>query len=53
MKVLGGSKLSSRFQVTVPKSVREILNLDTGDLLMFVNDHDQILVKRGHVKVEP
>jgi AbrB family looped-hinge helix DNA binding protein len=52
MKVLGGSKLSSRFQVTVPKSVREILNLDTGDLLMFVNDHDQIVVKRGKVKIE-
>jgi AbrB family looped-hinge helix DNA binding protein len=52
MKVLGGSKLSTRFQVTVPKSVREILNLNTGDLLMFVNEHDQILVKRGHVKVD-
>lgn len=52
MKLLGDSKLSSKFQVTVPKSVRKILGLDAGDLIVFVTNHDTILVKKGEVKIE-
>ena len=52
MELLGDSKLTGKFQVTVPKSVRKMLKLDTGDLLVFVKDHEQIVVKRGSVKVD-
>jgi AbrB family looped-hinge helix DNA binding protein len=52
MKLLGDSKLSSKFQVTVPKSVRKFLGLDAGDLIVFVRNHDAIVVKKGEVKVE-
>jgi len=52
MKLLGDSKLTSKFQVTVPKSVREILRLDAGDRLVFIKNHEQILVKKGRVKIE-
>ncbi len=52
MSSLGNSKLTRRFQVTIPKSVRRILRLDTGDLLVFVKRNREILVKRGRVKVE-
>lgn len=38
--------------MTIPKSVRERLKLDNGDLLVFVKDHDNILVKKGTVKIE-
>lgn len=52
MEFIGSSKLTGKFQATIPKSVRGILKLDTGDLLVFVRDHDQIVVKRGKVKVD-
>jgi AbrB family looped-hinge helix DNA binding protein len=52
LKPLGNSKLSSKFQVTVPKDVRAILELDAGDLLVFLREHNQILVKRGKLKIE-
>ncbi len=52
MKALGDSKLTSKFQVTVPKAVREILGLDTGDRLVFIRNHDQILVKKGKITIE-
>ncbi len=52
MKLLGDSKLTSKFQVTVPKSVRELLRLQTGDRLVFIKNHEQILVKKGRVKIE-
>lgn len=51
MKVLGTSKLTRKFQVTVPKSAREILELETGDLLVFVKDDGKIIVKRGRVEI--
>ena len=52
MELLGDSKLSKKFQATVPKRVREILNLDSDDRLVFVIDHDQIVLKRGELKFE-
>ncbi len=53
MKMLGDSKLTRKFQVAIPKSVREILKLHTGDLLVFVKNHDEIVAKRGRVEIEP
>jgi AbrB family looped-hinge helix DNA binding protein len=49
LESLGDSKLSKKFQATVPKRVREILNLDTDDRLVFVIDHDEIVLKRGKI----
>jgi AbrB family looped-hinge helix DNA binding protein len=49
---MGDSKLTSKFQVTVPKPVREILDLDVGDLLLYVKDHDQVILKRGRIEIE-
>jgi bifunctional DNA-binding transcriptional regulator/antitoxin component of YhaV-PrlF toxin-antitoxin module len=36
----------------LPKSVRELLEADNGDFLVFVKDHDAIVVKRGRVKIQ-
>jgi AbrB family looped-hinge helix DNA binding protein len=52
MKLLGNSKLTSKSQVTVPKPVREILELDIGDLLLYVKDHNQVILKRGRIEIE-
>ena len=51
MRALGDSRLSSKFQVTVPRDIRNILELKAGDLLVFVEDDDEILLRRGKVKI--
>jgi hypothetical protein len=40
------------FQLTLSKSVEGFLRADKGDLIVFIKDHDKILVKRGTVKIE-
>jgi AbrB family looped-hinge helix DNA binding protein len=52
MQVLGHSRLSSKFQVTVPKEARKLLELDTGDMLIFITENGQLLVKRGRLQIE-
>ena len=52
MELLGDSKLTSKFQATVPKRVREILKLDTEDRLVFARIDGQIVVKKGTIKIE-
>lgn len=52
MEIMGKSTITGRYQLTLPKLVREFLKADNGDLIVFVKDHDRILVKRGTVKIE-
>jgi AbrB family looped-hinge helix DNA binding protein len=52
LEVVGRSVITGKFQVTLPKSVREFLGADNGDFLVFVKDHDTIVVKRGKVTIE-
>lgn len=51
-RVLGDSRLSSKCQVTVPKSARELLELGTGDMLIFVVEGDSVLLKKGRLLIE-
>jgi AbrB family looped-hinge helix DNA binding protein len=52
MEVVGKSTMTGKYQLTLPKSVREFLGADNGDLIVFIKEHDKILVKRGTVKIE-
>jgi len=52
MQQLGNSKVTRRFQVTVPKNVRNLLALGAGDLLVFLEYDGAVVVKRGRVRVE-
>ena len=52
LEVVGKSTITGRYQLTLPKRVREFLKAENGDLVVFLKDHDRILVKRGTVKVE-
>jgi len=49
---LGTSKVTRKFQATVPKAVREWLRLDNGDLLVFLKTRDEIVLKKGKVKFD-
>ena len=52
MRILGSSKITGKSQVTIPKAVREVVKLEKGDLVVFVGEKDQIMIKKGKVKVE-
>ena len=52
MEVVGKSTITGKYQLTLPKPVREFLGAENGDLVVFLKDHDKIVVKRGTVKVE-
>lgn len=46
-EILGMSTISHKFQITVPKEVREAKNLEAGDKVLFVNDGDNIYIKKS------
>jgi len=52
LEVVGKSTITGRYQLTLPKRVREFLKAENGDLVVFLKDHDKILVKRGTVKIK-
>jgi AbrB family looped-hinge helix DNA binding protein len=52
LEIVGKSTITGRYQLTLPKRVREFLRAENGDLVVFLKDHDTILVKRGKVSVE-
>ncbi len=52
MTKLVDSRLTSKFQVTIPKTVRQFLRLGEGDLLVFVIGKNEVLVKKGVVTIE-
>ncbi|MDF2424550.1 MAG: type II toxin-antitoxin system PrlF family antitoxin [Nitrosopumilus sp.] len=43
-KALGSSKITVRFQVTVPEEVRNKLKIKEGDNLVFVEDGKKIYI---------
>ena len=52
MKRLGDSKVTEKFQATIPRPVRKLLRLTSGDRLVFLSEHGTILVKRGRVEIQ-
>jgi antitoxin PrlF len=40
-----GSKLTSRGQTTIPKSIREYLGLESGDRVLFVLKEDEVVLQ--------
>jgi AbrB family looped-hinge helix DNA binding protein len=51
MKVLCDSKVTDKFQATIPKAARNLLELDSGDRVVFLLEHDHVVVKKGRVEV--
>jgi len=52
MTALETSKVTRKFQATIPKSVRDHLGLDNGDLLVFVKRDNEIVLKKGTVTID-
>ena len=51
MDSMGTSKVTRKFQATIPKAVRELLRLDNGDLVVFVKVQNEIMLKKGTVRI--
>ncbi len=43
-KFLGSSKVTSKFQVTIPQDAREFLEIKKGDRLAFVRDGNKVYI---------
>ncbi len=53
MKVIGDSKLSRKYQTTVPSHVRALLGLGAGDLILFVErDKGEVVLKKGELRIK-
>lgn len=46
-EILGMTTISYKFQVTIPKKVREKHNLKEGDTIMFVEENDRIYLAKS------
>ena len=42
------SKLTTKYQATIPKAVRNILHLSTGDAIAFDIEDDCIMIRKAH-----
>ena len=41
------SRISSKGQVTIPKSIRELLNLNEGDRVAFIKDNGKVVITKA------
>ncbi|MGH2638523.1 MAG: AbrB/MazE/SpoVT family DNA-binding domain-containing protein, partial [Rhabdochlamydiaceae bacterium] len=46
-EILGTSKLSHKFQVTIPKEVRDRFKLHAGDILVFTDDNGKLVFSKN------
>lgn len=44
-KILGASKVTVRYQVTIPEDVRKQMKIEVGQTLVFVEEHGKISIK--------
>jgi len=49
-KILGISKLTTKGQITIPKVVREKLNLKAGNIVVFIERNGEIIIRRSELK---
>ena len=46
-KILGTSKVTRRYQITIPKAVRAFLEVNQGDIIVFVFKNGEIVIRKG------
>jgi hypothetical protein len=51
-RILGTSKVTGKFQITVPKVLVTRLKLKRGDLVVFVGVKREVLLKKGEVRIK-
>ncbi|MHA1188093.1 MAG: AbrB/MazE/SpoVT family DNA-binding domain-containing protein [Candidatus Heimdallarchaeota archaeon] len=51
MKFVGSARLATKSQITLPKTVRDILQLDKGDDLVFVQDDNGLIFITKEIEI--
>ncbi len=46
-RILGTSRVSPMFRVTLVKRARDILGIDVGDLVVFFEENGKIVIEKG------
>lgn len=44
---MGACKLSTKGQVTIPVDARRRFNLNIGDVILFIEEEDKLILKKG------
>jgi len=44
-QIVGASKITARYQVTIPEKVREFMKIEEGQTLVFVDEDGKIILK--------
>ena len=51
-KFMDTAKVMSKGQVTIPKRIRDLLNLKNGDYVIFVVNKDEVRIQNSEVLIE-
>ncbi|MHB1908334.1 MAG: AbrB/MazE/SpoVT family DNA-binding domain-containing protein [Nitrososphaerales archaeon] len=46
-EILGTSKLSHKFQITIPKEVRDRFKLKAGEIIIFSDENDKLVLGKN------
>jgi len=46
-RTIASSKITRRFQITLPKDVRQRFNFKEGDLILFIVEDGKLCLERG------
>lgn len=49
-RILGNSKVGRRFQITIPKTVRNIFAFKEGDLVVFVEEDGKLTLTKSVIE---
>ena len=53
-ELLASAKITSKGQITVPKNIRELLEVSYGDSIVFYKDGNNIhIINKNDIKVSP
>jgi AbrB family looped-hinge helix DNA binding protein len=44
-KILGASKVTVRYQVTIPENVRKLMKIEVGQTLVFTEENGKVILK--------
>ena len=46
------SKISYKFQITIPKEAREKFDLNEGDRIVFIKEREKLIIAKSRVLIE-